>query len=152
MFPYIPTQTLKKLLWKTFYMFLTAWILDNRHICYCYLLIFNSLYRKVLKTLSLQTRVCQLWVNNIQTKPKQTKQRFQLRFVPQHVVHFWKPIFLLILQVYKFVISCLIDHLSKQRNCECFISFSFALTLYCMTNLVTPWKQKLRRRKTYEMT
>ena len=45
MFPYIPTQTLKKMLWKTFHMFLTAWILDNRHICYRYLLIFNSLYR-----------------------------------------------------------------------------------------------------------
>ena len=120
-FPTYLRKHLKKLLWKTFYMFLTTWILDNRHICYCYLLIFNSLYRKVLKTLSLQTRVCQHWVNNIQ--PNQSKQPFQLRFVPQHVLHFWKPIFLLILQVYKFVISCLIDHLSKQRNCECFDSF-----------------------------
>ena len=154
MVPYIPTQKLKKLLWKTFYMFLTAWISDNRHICYCYLLIFNSLYRKVLKTLSLQTRVCQHWVNNIQ--PNQSKQPFQLRFVPQHVLHFWKPIFLLILQVYKFVISCLIDLLPKQRNCEWFYSFQICsqrhfVTLYCVTNSVTLWKQKLRQ-KTYEMT
>ena len=85
----------------------------------------------MLKTLSLQTRVCQHRVNNIQ--PNQSKQPFQLRFVPQHVLHFWKPIFLLILQVYKFVISCLIDHLPKQRNCEWFYSFQLCSQRHFVT-------------------
>ena len=146
-----------KLLWKTFHMFLTAWISDNRHICNCYLLIFISLYR-----ISAKKRFhCRLVYVNTElmiytTKPIKTTTRFQLRFVPKHVLHFWKPIFLLILQICKFLISCLIDLLPKQRNCEWFYSFQLCsqrhfVTLYCVTNSVTPRKQKLRR-KTYEMT
>ena len=76
----LQTATLKKLLWKTFHMFLSAWISDNGHICNSYLLIFHSLYRISAKNTSIADYVnTELILNH---KPITSKQPFQLRFVP----------------------------------------------------------------------
>ena len=140
MFPYIPTQTIKKLLWKTFHMFLSAWISDNRHICNCYLLIFNWLYRISVKNASIEDS-CMSTPSKYTTKPIKTTISTSVRST--HVLYFSKPICLWTLQACKFVISCLIDHLPKQRNCEWFYSVQLCsqrhfVTLHCVTNSVTP--------------